>query len=131
MKPILGLMTLLIIGLFNGCSESNGSGKSAAEKRRLANVQVTTIANVVNLYTLDMGQSVPENNFDLKILLLSPLEGGGPSGPYIEREEDLIDPWGTPFAIQIPGKVNDSFDIISWGADGFSGGAGFDEDITQ
>ena len=103
-----------------------GSAKQAAAKAKAA-----TIAKVVNLYTLDMGLSAPSNDFDLEVLLLSSDDGGGPSGPYLERANDLIDPWGTPFEIEIPGIVNNSFDIISWGEDGEPGGEGVNEDITQ
>ena len=100
-------------------------------KRAAAIAKAATIAKVVNLYTLDMGLSAPSNDFDLEVLLLSSDDGGGPSGPYLERANDLIDPWGTPFEIEIPGIVNNSFDIISWGEDGEPGGEGVNEDITQ
>jgi len=103
-----------------------GSAKQAAAKAKAA-----TIAKVVNLYTLDMGLSAPSDDFDLEVLLLAPDDGGGPSGPYLERADDLFDPWGNPFEIEIPGEVNSSFDIISWGEDGEPGGDAVNEDITQ
>ena len=104
-----------------------GSAKQAAAKAKAA-----TIAKVVNLYTLDMGLSAPSDDFDLELLLLSADEGGGPSGPYLERADDLIDPWGNPFELELPpGTINASFDIISWGEDGEPGGEGVNEDLTQ
>ena len=72
-----------------------GSAKQAAAKAKAA-----TIAKVVNLYTLDMGLSAPSDDFDLELLLLSADDGGGPSGPYLERADDLIDPWGNPFELE-------------------------------
>jgi general secretion pathway protein G len=106
-------------------------GRVGSAKQAAAIAKAATIAKVVNLYTLDMGLSAPSNDFDLEVLLLSSDDGGGPSGPYLERANDLIDPWGTPFEIEIPGIVNNSFDIISWGEDGEPGGEGVNEDITQ
>jgi general secretion pathway protein G len=106
-------------------------GRVGSAKQAAAIAKAATIAKVVNLYTLDMGISAPSNDFDLEVLLLSSDDGGGPSGPYLERANDLIDPWGTPFDIEIPGIVNNSFDIISWGEDGEPGGEGVNEDITQ
>ena len=106
-------------------------GRVGSAKQAAAIAKAATIAKVVNLYTLDMGLSAPSNDFDLEVLLLSSDDGGGPSGPYLERADDLIDPWGTPFEIEIPGIVNNSFDIISWGEDGEPGGEGVNEDITQ
>jgi general secretion pathway protein G len=104
-----------------------GGARKAAAKAKAA-----TIAKLVNLYTLDKGLSAPRDDFDLEILLLPHDEGGGPSGPYLERADDLIDPWGFPFELVLPpGTVNASFDIISWGEDNEPGGEGLDEDITQ
>jgi len=100
-------------------------------KQTAAKVKAGTIAKTVNLYILDSGLTSPNNDFDLEMLLLTPEDGGGPQGPYLERAGDLIDPWGNPFEILVPGDVNVSFDIISWGEDGEQGGEGIAEDITQ
>ena len=67
----------------------------------------------------------------LEILLLSAEEGGGPYGPYLEQTDDIIDPWGNPFEVLSPGRINASFDIVSWGEDGEPGGDGENEDVTQ
>ncbi len=107
-------------------------GRVGSAKQAAAQAKAATIAKLVNLYTLDMGLSAPKNYFDLDILLLSPDEGGGPSGPYLERADDLVDPWGNPFVIELPpGTVNASFDIICFGEDGEPGGEGVYGDITQ
>lgn len=100
-------------------------------KQTAAMAKAATIAKTVNLYLLDTGTSAPSDDFDLEILLLSPDEGGGPSGPYLERAEDIIDPWGNQYEIIVPGDVNASFDVLSWGEDGQPGGEGPNEDITQ
>jgi general secretion pathway protein G len=101
-------------------------------KQTAAKAQAATIAKTVNLYVLDNGLSAPNDDFDLEVLLLTPDDGGGPQGPYLERAADLIDPWGNPFEILFPpGTVNHSFDIISWGEGGEQGGEGPSKDITQ
>lgn len=106
-------------------------GRVGFAKQAAAKAKAATIAKVVNLYTLDMGLSAPSDDFELDLLLKSADDGGGPTGPYLERADDLVDPWGNPFEIEIPGEVNNSFDIISWGEDGEPGGEGVDGDITQ
>ncbi len=103
-----------------------GTAKQTAAKAKAA-----TIAKMINLYVLDMGLSKPSDDFDLEILLLSPEDGGGPQGPYLERADDIIDPWGNPFEIIVPGEVNSSFDVISFGEDGETGGEDVSADITQ
>jgi general secretion pathway protein G len=103
-----------------------GTAKQTAAKAKAA-----TIAKTINLYVLDMGLSKPGDDFDLEILLLSPDEGGGPQGPYLEREDDIMDPWGNPFELIVPGEINTSFDVISLGEDGEVGGEDVNADITQ
>lgn len=105
-----------------------GSAKQAA-----ASAEIATITQQVRLYLLDLGRSAPDDDFDLSDLLLTPEEGGGPDGPYFEKADDLIDPWGNEYVIRIPGEVNVSFDIVSWGEDGQPGGEPGtpNEDITN
>jgi general secretion pathway protein G len=103
-----------------------GTAKQTAAKAKAA-----TIAKTINLLVLDLGLSKPSDDFDLEILLLSPEEGGGPHGPYLERADDIVDPWGNPFEIIVPGEINVSFDVISFGEDGEEGGEDVNADITQ
>lgn len=106
-------------------------GRVGTAKQTAAKAKAATIAKTVNLYVLDMGLSAPSDDFDLEVLLLHPEDGGGPSGPYLERADDLVDPWGNNFEILVPGDINASFDIISFGEDGEQGGDETNADITQ
>lgn len=106
-------------------------GRVGSAKQTAAKAKAATIAKTVNLYILDMGLSSPSDDFDLEVLLLHPEDGGGPSGPYLERADDIVDPWGNNFEILVPGDINASFDIISFGEDGEQGGEGANADITQ
>jgi general secretion pathway protein G len=103
-----------------------GTAKQTAAKAKAA-----TIAKTINLYVLDMGLSKPSDDFDLEVLLRSPEDGGGPQGPYLERADDIVDPWGNPFELLVPGEVNASFDVICFGEDGEEGGEDVNADITQ
>jgi general secretion pathway protein G len=52
-------------------------------------------------------------------------------GPYLKKAVPL-DPYGRPYVYRSPGEVNhDSYDLLSLGRDGASGGAGEDADITS
>lgn len=102
-----------------------GSAKQAAAKANAVSIEMQ-----VNLFTLDAGLTSPDDDFDLEVLILPPDDGGGPNGPYLSSR-DLIDPWGTPFEIFIPGSDQRAFDIVSLGEDKEPGGEGMDEDITQ
>ena len=100
-------------------------------KQTAAVAKASTIAKAINLYLLDEGISAPDDNFDLEILLLTAEDGGGQHGPYLERAADIIDPWGEPYELLVPGDVNYSFDVISWGEDKQRGGEGAAADVTQ
>lgn len=103
-----------------------GSAKHSAAKSK-----ASAIAQAVELYHLEMGLSKVSDDFDLELLLLPQEDGGAPGGPFLQKTDDLIDPWGNPFEILVPGNVNYSYDIISWGEDGEAGGEDINEDVTQ
>lgn len=92
-------------------------------KQRVAQSGVAQIAQQVSLYMADNGMSRLPPNFDLMALT----EG---SRPYL-RPRDLIDPWGNPYEIVVPGQENIDFDIISFGADGVPGGEDEDADVVN
>ena len=115
------LATLIVPKLFARV----GQAKQAAAKADAVAIELQ-----VNLFTLDVGLTSPDDDFDLEVLILSPDDGGGPSGPYLSSG-DLVDPWGTPFEIVMPGSDQRAFDIISWGEDKEPGGEGLNEDITS
>ena len=72
---------------------------------------------------LDNGQSSLQDDFELMQLT----EGDDPS----LRAKDLIDPWENNYVLINPGEENLDFDIVSYGADGLSGGEGENTDIIN
>lgn len=93
-----------------------------------AKSEVQSIASVVTNYLLDTQISRLPDDFELEILVLPPDDGGGPSGPYLQKRDNLFDPWGREYIIIIPGEVNYDFDIVSLGEDGE---LGTEDDITN
>ena len=106
--------------------ERVGSAKHTAAKSSAA-----SIAQQITVYHLQSGLSEVPDGFDLELLLLTPDDGGAPGGPFLNKSDDIIDPWGRPFEVFAPGEVNHDFDVMSWGEDGEPGGEGVNEDITQ
>ena len=49
------------------------------------------------------------------------------NGPYLNGKLPK-DPWDNDYVLSVPGKAGD-FDIVSWGADGKSGGTGVAADL--
>lgn len=82
---------------------------------------VAQIAQQVSIYLVDNGMSRVPNDFNLEQLV----------DAQLLRARDLIDPWGNPYVIIVPGIENPDFDIVSYGADGQPGGEGYDADIVN
>lgn len=102
-------------------------GTLSGSKIKAAKTECNSLAQSVTLYVTDSGDAL-DDEFELELMLLPPEEGGGPSGPYLNKAEDLIDPWDNSYVIRIPGEVNYDFDIISFGPDREEG---TEDDITQ
>jgi general secretion pathway protein G len=92
-------------------------------KEKIAQAEVSSIAQQVRLWMVDNGLSRIPDDFDLSMLA----DG---EDPYMEPDE-LLDPWDTPYEIHNPGTINSDFDIVSLGADGERGGEGESADITN
>jgi len=91
-------------------------GRLVWVKAKAAGAEVKAIETAVNLYFNDTG-AILNSNFDLDMLLVPAEDGGGPQGPYFSKAEALIDPWGNPYLIRVPGDVNYDFDVFSIGPD--------------
>jgi general secretion pathway protein G len=95
---------------------------SAKDKR--ARTESASLAQQVRLYMTENGFSRLPDDFELEVLA----EG---DNPYLPNRGALNDPWGNPYAIVVPGRVNFDFDVVSYGADGAPGGEGEAKDITN
>ena len=95
-----------------------------SSKQNVAKAEVSALAKTVQLYCTDNGMSVPPAEMDLAVLL----DG---SDPYLSKPDDLLDPWGNPYLLIVPGEVNPGFDIKSLGLDGQPGGDGENADVVN
>ena len=93
-------------------------GKS---QEKVAKAEASKLAETVRLYLLDHNLTRPFNGMELNVLLAA-------EDPYLEKADDLLDPWGNAYAIIVPGQVNIEFDIVSLGEDGQ---LGTEDDITN
>lgn len=53
-----------------------------------------------------------------------------PQGGYLGSREVPVDGWERPFLYLTPGRNDEAFEVISYGADGFEGGTGADADLS-
>ena len=54
----------------------------------------------------------------------------GWNGPYVQKKEMLMDPWGAPYHYRSPGQ-HGAFDLFSLGADKQEGGEDENKDIVS
>ena len=101
-----------------------GSTKASVAKSKMAFVEGS-----LGQFYMDCGR-FPDDTEGLQALLEAPAELEERwAGAYIKRSQ-LLDPWDNPYIYVAEGLVNpNSYDLISFGADGVEGGEGDDEDI--
>jgi general secretion pathway protein G len=123
------LVVVLIIGLlaaFVVPRVFKGLGKT---KRDIARSKMAKIEASIEQFRLDCGR-LPDESEGLEALIEPPADLEEQwSGPYVKKSM-LLDPWKNPYVFMPEGIVNiNSYDLISYGADGAEGGEGDNEDI--
>ncbi|HAC08735.1 MAG TPA: hypothetical protein DCG14_03680 [Phycisphaerales bacterium] len=104
---IVALLATLVVPRLTRFLAGANEDKAVAE--------VNSLANAVRLYITQNTTGNIDDDFTLEVLL----DG---DDPYLENSADLIDPWGTPYEIVIPGEQNIEFDVMSYGPDKKFGG---------
>ena len=85
----------------------------------------------MKLFITDCGMPPPGSGLDILMKCPSWADKQSWHGPYFDNAEQLIDPWGKPFVLRIPGQKNPDFDVVSFGKDGSPGGEGEDADVIK
>jgi general secretion pathway protein G len=94
-----------------------------------ASAQLKNIESAIELYFLDNG-TYPIAGSGLTALVTAPAGSTSWRGPYLKKQDGLLDPWGKPFVYKAPGE-HGAYDLYSFGRDGKEGGEGEDKDIVS
>lgn len=122
---ILSVLAMIVVPKFIG----------SEDKARVieAKVQIRNFETALKLFKIDNGY-YPSTEQGLQALISKPTIGRTADnyrpGGYLETNRMKPDPWGFEYVYISPGMQND-YDIISYGADGKSGGEGYDADIIN
>lgn len=105
------------------------------EARRIkAKADIKSIESALKLYKLD-NSNYPTSDQGLLALITKPDTSPVPNkwreGGYLEAKEVPKDPWGNIYYYSSPGSDGKDYLIISYGADGESGGNGKNADISS
>jgi general secretion pathway protein G len=125
------LVVLAILGIMAAFAGPRALKYLSGAKQDAAAVQIDNLSAALDLYRLETGR-YPSNEDGLAVLVEPPAGAAGSSwdGPYIDRKEGLVDPWGRAYEYRHPGRHGE-FDLWSFGADGAEGGDGADADVTN
>jgi general secretion pathway protein G len=115
------IVAVTIVAIFAAIVAPNLLGRLKGAKRDQAQTEVNAIANQVKIFLTENHQTSVGGDFTLDALVPN----------YLESTDDLIDPWGNRYIFQAPGMNGRDFDIVSYGADGSTGGEGEGEDIVH
>jgi general secretion pathway protein G len=123
------LVVLVILGLLAGLVAPQVFSYLGRAKTDTARIQIENLGAVLDLYRLDVGR-YPSQDEGLEALLEAPPGAQGWNGPYVNRADALIDPWGRPYLYRQPGQ-HAPYDLFTFGADGVEGGSGENRDVTS
>ena len=121
------MVVLVIIGVLAALIVPNVLDRADDARATAAKTDVNNLMQALKLYKLD-NQRYPTSEQGLQALVSKPTVGPPPTNwkPYLEKLPN--DPWGRPYQYLNPG-VKSEIDVMSFGADGKSGGEGKDADI--
>ncbi|HDH88495.1 MAG: type II secretion system protein GspG [Desulfobacterium sp. 4572_20] len=127
------MVVMVILGILAGLIIPRIMGRPEEARRTKARIQIESIETALKLYKLDNG-SYPTTEQGLQALVEPPSVGKLASawreGGYLEKGKVPKDPWGNEYVYLCPG-IHGDYDLVSYGADGETGGEGKDMDINN
>ena len=121
------MVVLVIIGVLAALIVPNVLDRADDARSTAARTDVNNLVQALKLYRLD-NQRYPTAEQGLQALIARPSNPPVPGNwkPYLEKLPN--DPWGRPYQYLNPG-VKAEIDVMSFGADGQSGGEGKNADV--
>ena len=121
------MVVLVIIGVLAALIVPNVLDRTDDARVTAARTDIGNLMQALKLYKLD-NQRYPTAEQGLQALIARPSAPPVPGNwrPYLEKLPN--DPWGQPYQYLNPG-IRGEIDVMSFGADGQSGGDGKNADI--
>jgi general secretion pathway protein G len=121
------MVVLVIIGVLATLIAPRVLGRADEARVTKAKQDIASLTSALKMYRLD-NQRYPSTEQGLQALAVKPTSEPVPSNwkQYIDKLPN--DPWGKSYQLLSPG-VKGEIDVFTFGADGQSGGSGFDADI--
>lgn len=127
------MVVVIILGILAGAIVPRYMDKTDKAKAVKAKVDIGAIETSLKMYKLD-NDVYPTTEQGLAALIEKPSTEPIPRNwnekGYFEKQRIPKDPWGREYMYLSPG-IHGDYDIISYGADGASGGEGINQDIVN
>ena len=124
MLVVLGILTLLATIAYPQVLRYLGTARTET-----ARAQISAISTALELYALDNG-GYPKQQVGLAALVTKPAGARGWHGPYLNKGQTPVDPWGHRYRYRVPGRKT-PFELFSFGRDNAPGGEDEDGDIAN
>jgi len=123
------LVVLVILGLLAGLVGPRVVGYLGSARSDTATTQVEQLAAALELYYLDVGR-YPSTEMGLDSLIKKPGNVDRWHGPYLNKPQVPLDPWGNPYLYRYQAQAQ-KFELYTLGADKAEGGDGENRDIGR
>ena len=121
------MVVLAIIGILASLVVPNILGRADDARMTAAKTDVGNLMQALKLYKL-ANQRFPTAEQGLQALVTKPSTEPVPTNWKSYLDKLPTDPWGKPYQYLNPG-LKSEVDVMSWGADGQTGGEGVNADI--
>jgi general secretion pathway protein G len=101
------LLVLAILVILAALVVPNLSKIFSGSQAKAAKAQISQLESMVEAYHLDCG-TYPAS---LDFLLQQPGDAPKWNGPYVKKQQSLMDPWNRPYQYAAPGTHGQNFDI--------------------
>ncbi|NUO08259.1 MAG: type II secretion system major pseudopilin GspG [Candidatus Brocadia sp.] len=123
------LIVMIIIGLLAALIGPKMIGRVGESRQTVAKQQIEGFSSALEMYKLDTTK-YPTQEQGLEALVAEPQGTVNWKGPYLKKKFVPKDPWGNNYVYVYPGEHGD-YDILSYGADGNTGGDDEDKDVAS
>ena len=128
------LVVIAIISLLAGVVLLNIAPQIGMGSQAAAKAQIQVLSSAATTYRMAHGR-YPTQQQGLEALVRKPAQEpipvNYPESGYLSGRSVPLDPWKNPYIYLCPGRQNEPFEILSYGADGEPGGSGADADVSS
>jgi general secretion pathway protein G len=123
------LVVLVILGLLAGLVGPRVVGYLGSARSDTARTQVEQLSSALELYFLDIGR-YPTTEMGLDALVKPPSSNDRWRGPYLNKKDVPLDPWGKPYHYRFLPQ-GQTYQLYTLGADNAEGGDGENADVGR